>query len=376
MSNNRTILISSNYAWTIFNFRLPLIKSLKANGYRVEVITQYDGFENEIRKFADKVHPLFISRKGINPILDSLSFLNFLICLIKVKPIYFLPFTIKPVIYGCLAANLLRVKSIATITGLGTAFINNNWITFLVKKLYLISFRSVAKVFFQNSEDAELFTHNGLVRSEKVHVIPGSGIDTAKFYRPGSLPQGDPVFLLISRMIWDKGIGEFVEAARAIKKYNAAARFQLLGPLGIENRTAISQQKVNEWVEEGVIEYLGSTDDVRPYILQSNCVVLPSYREGMSRVLLEALSMSTPIITTNVPGCRELVDNKINGLICEPRNARDLENKMIDYLSLCSNLRSEMGQNGRAMVIKRYNIDVVCDQYITELRKLVSNTFE
>ena len=174
----KTLVICSNYAWTIINFRLPLINEFKKKGYRVEVITQYDGNEANLAKLVDKVHPLKISRKGLNPINDFLTFINILWRLIRVRPCIFMPFTIKPVIYGSLAASLLNIQTIVTITGLGTVFIKETWVTTLVKKMYLLALRNVDTVFFQNSSDLNMFLDEKLIQSKQASLIPGSGVDT------------------------------------------------------------------------------------------------------------------------------------------------------------------------------------------------------
>ena len=361
---DNTIIVCSNYAWTIVNFRLPLIKRLKKNGYRVVVVTQYDGYENQIAECVDQIRPLFISRKGVNPLVDCITLLDLVKIFLKLKPDYLLLFTIKPVIYGSIAAKLFNIKTIVMITGLGTAFIEENWITRLVKHLYRFALSSVATIFFQNNDDKKLFLRNNLVNPNVCKLTPGSGIDTCQFvYSP--IPQNNEItFILIARMLWDKGIGEYTEAAKIIKLKYPNTKFQLLGALGVENRTAISDERMAAWVKEGSIEYLGETNDVRPYIEKSSCVVLPSYREGTSRVLLEAASMGRPIITTDVPGCREIVENTITGLLCRPKDYSDLSNKMQVMINLSFEERKIMGSKGRAKVKKEFNQDIVIDMYL------------
>jgi glycosyltransferase involved in cell wall biosynthesis len=363
-SHKKTVLICSNYAWTIVNFRLPLIKRLIKNGYRVVVVTQYDGYEGQIAECVDKIQPLFISRKGVNPLVDSITLLDLVIFFLKLKPDYLLLFTIKPVIYGAIAAKLFNIKTIVMITGLGTAFIANNWITRLVKRLYRFALSSVATVFFQNNDDNDLFLKNNLIKPNVCKLTPGSGIDTCQFtYSP--LPQNSEItFILIARMLWDKGIDEYVQAARIIKLKYPNTKFQLLGALGVENRTAISDERMASWVKEGSVEYLGETNDVRAYIEKSSCVVLPSYREGTSRVLLEAASMGRPVITTDVPGCREVVENRITGLLCRPKDHGDLSNKMEIMINLSFEKRKIMGSKGREKIKKEFNQDIVIDLYL------------
>ena len=360
----KIVLICSNCAWTILNFRLPLIKRLKNLGYRVAVVTQYDGYESQVAKYVDQIMPLFIVRKGINPFVDSITLLHLVKILLKLKPDYLLLFTIKPVIYGAIASKFFNIKTIVMITGLGTAFIANNWITRLVKNLYRFALSSVSTVFFQNNDDKDLFLSSNLISSDICKLTPGSGIDISQFL-PKPPPLGNKItFILIARMIWDKGIGEYVEAAKIIKTKYPDTKFQLLGALGVENRTAISDNRIAAWVAEGAVEYLGETTDVRAYIEQASCVVLPSYREGTSRVLLEAASMARPIIASDVPGCREVVENGITGLLCRSKDYSDLSNKMEAMINLSVEERKIMGSKGREKIEKEFNHNIVNDLYL------------
>ncbi len=368
LKDNKTILICSNYAWTIVNFRLPLIKSLKEKGYRIFVVTEYDGYETQIAECVDKIQPLFISRKGINPLIDIITMLNLIKIFFKLRPSHLLLFTIKPVIYGAIAAKLFNINTIVMITGLGTAFIANNWMTRLVMRLYKFALSSVSTVFFQNTDDKNLFLSKSLIDSQACKLTPGSGIDTNQFpYR--TLPSGDEIsFILIARMIWDKGIGEYVEAARIIKAKYPNTKFQLLGALDIQNRTAISTKQMTSWVNEGFVEYLGDTDDVRPYIQEATCVVLPSYREGTSRVLLEAASMGRPIIASDVPGCREIVENRANGLLCLSKDSFDLSDKIEIMINLSHEERKMMGIKGRKKIEENFNQEIVNELYFEAIK--------
>lgn len=362
--NFKTLLISSNYAWTIFNFRLNLIRRLKKEGYKIVVVTQFDGYEVEIQKEVDEIKPLFISRKGINPFLDMFTVLHLVIYLLKFRPAVLLSFTIKPVIYGSIAAKFTKVRSIVMITGLGRAFIAESWVTKVVKKLYRVALSSASIVFFQNGDDRTLFIEQKLVEPKVCRLTPGSGLDTRQFpYRP--LPQDNGIiFILIARMLWDKGVGEYVKAARIIKAKYPNTNFQLLGALGVENRAAISDEIMATLIDEGSVEYLGETSDVRAYIEAASCVVLPSYREGTSRVLLEAASIGRPIIASDVPGCREVVENRINGLLCKSKDHLDLADKMEVMINLSFQERKMMGIKGREKIEKEFNHKIVNDLYI------------
>lgn len=349
---------------------MALIRRLNKEGYKVCILTQFDGYETLIAKEVDQIKPLFISRKGVNPFVDFFTILAFVKHFILLKPAITILFTIKPSIYGSIAARVTKVKSIVMITGLGTAFITDTWITKVVKILYKFALSSVSLIFFQNVDDKELFINQKLVDSKVCRLTPGSGLDTDKFPYVDLMRTSDTVFLLISRMLWDKGIGEFVDAARAIKQRYPNARFQLLGPLGVENRTSIPTSKMVEWQEEGIIEYLGETDNVASYIEKASCIVLPSYREGISKVLLEGAAMGRPLITTDVPGCREVVDNGVTGFLCKPRDYVSLSQKIETMLNLPHEAWIVMGAKGREKIENEFNQNIVCDLYVQAIKKL------
>ena len=361
---SKTIIVTSNYAWTIYNFRMPLIRRLNEEGYKVCVLTQFDGYESLIANEVDQIRPLFISRKGVNPLVDFFSIIDFIKHFIRIKPILILSFTIKPVIYGSIAARFMRLSSIVMITGLGTAFVKNNWITKIVKILYRFSLASVATAFFQNADDKNLFINNNLINPRICRLTPGSGVDLGKFTHTNLPTSHEMTFLLIGRMLWDKGIGEFVDAAKSIKLKYPHVRFQLLGPLGVQNRTAIKEIEVEAWENEGIIEYMGSTDDVRRFIEKACCVVLPSYREGTSRVLLEAAAMGRPLVATDVPGCREVVEDGVNGFLCKPRDYVDLSSKIELMLKLPYEARQVMGARGREKIENEFRQEIVSDLYM------------
>ena len=365
---SKTIVVSSNYAWTIYNFRMPLIRRLKKEGYKVCLLTQFDGYEKQIAPEVDVIKPLFISRKGVNPFVDFFTIIDFTRHFLKFKPDIILLFSIKPVIYGSVAAKISKIPSIVMITGLGTAFITNNWLTKVVKWLYRFALSSASIVFFQNFDDRNIFLQDKLVDEEVCKYSPGSGVDIDRFSYSMLPKTSEIIFLLIARMLWDKGIGEFVDAAKSIKLKFPHVRFQLLGPLGVQNRTSIKEAEVEAWENEGIIEYMGETDDVTKFIETASCVVLPSYREGTSRVLLEAAAMGRPLIATDVPGCREVVEDGVTGFLCMPRDYVDLSQKIELMLKLSHEVRQVMGARGREKIENEFRQEIVCDLYIDAIK--------
>ncbi|MBO72888.1 MAG: glycosyltransferase family 1 protein [Flavobacteriales bacterium] len=369
--NNKKVLICSNYAWTIYNFRMPLIRNLKKKGYEIEVVTQFDGYEKKVGREVNRINNLLISREGTNPIKDFFTLSHLFFTLIKTKPDIFLLFTIKPVIYGSIVSKLLKVPVIPTITGLGTVFIKENILTRIVKQLYRLAFSSVPIVFFQNQDDMNLFINQKLLDKKKCYMSPGSGIDINTFSLQPLLKSEEKIFLFIGRMIWDKGVGDFIKAAKKIKSKYPNVRFQLLGPCDVQNRTAIDIKDIDNWERDGVVEYLGETDDVVIYIKKSSCVVLPSYREGLSRVLLEAAAVGRPVIASDVPGCREVIDDGVNGFLSKPRDFNDLSDKIENIILLSYESLEAMGLEGRKKVEEEFNKDIVCKLYTDAIKKVV-----
>jgi glycosyltransferase involved in cell wall biosynthesis len=368
-----TIAIGYNTCHYAVLLRSNLIKSLIEAGYFVYVLAPADNYVGQLQGLGAK-HVDIPMSMNTNPITDVVLFSRFVDALRKIRPAVYLGYTIKPNVYGSLAANLLGIPVVNNIAGLGSSFIKQSWITTVVKGLYRLALRRSAKVFFQNDDDRRLFTMERLVRADRTDRLPGSGVDLAHFAFTPSPGRSEPSltrFLLIARMLWDKGVGEFVEAARLLKQRGFKAEFCLLGFLDVQNPAAIPREQVEAWVSEGIVEYLGATDDVRPFIAAADCVVLPSYREGTSRTLLEAAAMGRPIVATDAVGCRDVVDDGISGYLCKPCNAADLAEKMIQMLGLSATERSGMGRRGRDKVVQEFNEAIVIRKYLDVVNEIV-----
>ncbi len=368
----KLIVISANSAWNIYNFRSGLIQALSGDGYEVLAAAPLDEHSGELAQLGSPCIPLSMDTNGQSPVRDFFLFIRYLRLLRRLRPDAFLGYTIKPNIYGSLAAHLLGIPVINNVSGLGTAFIQETWLTKLVRFLYARALGLSKTVFFQNTDDRDLFIRLRLVRPERSALIPGSGVDLTKF-RPQTVSQQNgwaapTVFLFIARLIRDKGVTEYAEAARSVKRQFPEARFQVLGFLETANRGAIPRSELDGWVQEGIIEYLGSTGDVRPAIAEASCVVLPSYREGTPRVLLEAAAMGKPLIATDVPGCRNAVSDGVNGFLCAPRDHKDLAGKLIAFLSLEPEARMQMGMASRIKVEREYDERIVVNRYLAAIR--------
>ena len=249
-------------------------------------------------------------------------------------------------------------------SGLGTVFLKETVVTHIARRMYKTAFQYPMRIFFQNDEDRDLFLREKLVNEHKTDLLPGSGINT-DFFQPAETPANPAfTFLLIARLIYDKGIQEYIDAIHLLRKNRVEARFQLLGAKDPGHKRCIPSERVDDWSESGHVEYLGTTADVRGFINQADCIVLPSYREGTPRTLLEAASHAKPIVATDVPGCRHVVEHGKNGFLCQPRSSCDLADKMLDMLSLSDSQRKSMGTYGRQKVMKEYDENLVISKYL------------
>lgn len=359
------VMIVLNTAWNLVNFRAGLIRSLVADGHEVVAVAPYDNYASRLADLGCRFVALPMDNKGTHPGRDLLLFLRFISLLYREKPDVYLGYTIKPNIYGSLASHVLGIPVVNNIAGLGTVFIRDNLLTLLVRGLYKAAMSGSRHVFFQNNEDLGLFVEKGLVSADKVSRLPGSGINLETFVCTPALPSGNRpfCFLLVARLLWDKGVGEYVEAARLIRNQYPTARFQMLGFLDVQNKTAVSTEQMDEWVKEGIVEYLGVADDVKPYLAAADCVVLPSYREGVPRSLLEAAAMGRSIVTTDTVGCRDAVENGVSGLFCRVADAHDLAEKMQTMLELTDSVRADMGLAGRRKMELEFDEKIVIGRY-------------
>lgn len=362
-----TIVISANAFWNIANFRSGLVAALVAEEYRVVILAPDPDFPWAAR-FGASAAAISIDRSGLNPVQDARLLLDYHKFVRRARPRIFLGFTPKPNIYGSIAAALCGVPALPNVSGLGTAFINPGPLSALVGELYRIAFRKCPVVFFQNPDDSELFMKRKIVRPEQVRVLPGSGVDLNHF--SVAPPSKGVRFLFIGRLLGDKGVREFVEAARILRARHPDWHFQLLGSLDSGNRSAIKKGELDQWQAQGCIEHLGQVEDVRPYIAAATAVVLPSYREGLPRSLLEAAAMARPLIATDVPGNRHLVRDKSNGLLCAVRDPEDLASAMERLGAMTVDDRNSMGLAGRALVEREFSEARVIEAYLEAIAQL------
>jgi glycosyltransferase involved in cell wall biosynthesis len=291
----------------------------------------------------------------------------------ELRPSILLGFTIKNNLVGALLCKLYGVPFIPNVTGLGTAFLSGQCLKFVATTLYRMAFADLPSVFFQNTDDAQQFCEMGIVRKNQVTLVPGSGIDLQYFRAiPLLTDTAGTTFLMIARLLKDKGVMEFAEAAATIKAAGFDARFMLVGPLDADNRTAVSEDLVDGWVEDGILTYEGSCDDVRPHIESADCVVLPSYREGAPRTLIEASAMARPVIATRVPGCTAVVSEGVTGLLCEARDSESLAEAMKQFLAMTATERRDMGASGRLKMEQEFDQALVVGAYMRSIEMAVA----
>lgn len=376
MSKSKTIVFCCNTSFAIANFRSGAIKALVAQGHKVIVIAPHDSHTSNLSSIGAKCHHWCIDGHGISIFQEAITVKELITILREIKPDICFFYTIKCVIYGAVACRRLGIEFIPVITGLGYAFINETWISWLVKLFYRRTLRWAKEIWFLNQDDREIFIKKSLINTiDKTHILPGEGIDLQHFNAPSlneklaiTHPQENDrktTFLMICRVLRDKGVIEYIESARKIKATNPQICFQLLGECESSNPSAISRSMVSKWESEGIIQYFQNTRDVRPYITQADCIVLPSYREGTPRVLLEASAMRRPIIATDVPGCRDVVLNGVTGFLCKPRNVVDLTENISKICKLSHANLVEMGEQGRRHISNKYDEAHVIQKYLS-----------
>lgn len=374
MPQRSIIAISANTSWYLYNFRKNTILALIKQGYQVIAIGPQDEYSKKLLDLGCEFIHINIDQGGTNPVLDIKTFFDFY-RIYKTKSIdIVLNFTPKNNIYSTLAAHLNNTKAINNIAGLGILFINESITSKIARFLYKISQSKASKLFFQNEDDRRLFLEKKITTTVPTDRLPGSGVDLSRFTFTPAPSDNKVKFLLIARMLYDKGIQQYVDAARTLKKkYGSNVEFCLLGFLDVSNPSAVSTADMNSWVEEGIIHYHGVSDNVEQEIARVDCMVLPSYyREGVPKSLLEAGAMGKPIVTTDNVGCRETVDDGVNGYLCEPRSAESLTEKLELIINMSHEQRLEMGKKSREKIQNEFDEKIVIQKYLDAIEDCLS----
>lgn len=372
--NGKCIAITANTSWYLYNFRRNTIKKLISEGYEVVAIAPEDIYSLKLIDLGCRYVPLNIDQGGVNPFKDMLTLLSIVVLLTRNRIDAILNFTPKNNIYFSLVAKLFSIPVINNIAGLGNVFVNGGIVSIICRILYKASQAGAAKIFFQNEEDQRMFLRDIIPNYTRSERVPGSGVDLQRFARTDAPDDGIVRFILVARMLYSKGIEQYVDCARILKRrYGARCQFGLLGFLDVNNPSAVNALTMAAWAEEGSIKYLGVSDNVEREIAKADCVVLPSfYREGVPKSLLEAGAMGKPIITTDNVGCRETVDHEINGFICQPKSTDSLLMALDKMIGLSHLERSEMGKRSRMKMEKEFDETIVISRYLSALDELFS----
>jgi glycosyltransferase involved in cell wall biosynthesis len=345
--------------------------ALKERGHNISFCALPDEYSARLAAMGFNFIPIDIDRKGTSYCKDLCLIFRLYNIYRRNTPNLVLHNSIKLNIYGTIAARFSGTRCVNTVSGLGYIFIKKNRHLNLVKNLYRVACKWSEMTFFQNKEDLQYFLDHRLIKASKCSLIAGSGVNT-DFFKPGrskqaGLNDGVFIFLYLGRILWDKGIGELIESAKILKNRYPSMRLNFLGMIDKGNPMGIRLSQVQEWEKEGLINYLGETDDVRSSLERCDCIILPSYREGIPKALLEASAMELPVIATDVPGCRDVVEHEITGILVEAKSVSNLANAMEKMINMTQSERQELGMRGRRKMIEEYSEKKVIETYCTQL---------
>lgn len=364
MIKNKRILILANLDIGLYKFRKNLIQELLNQGNEVFISLPKGLLVQNLQEMGCHFLETQVDRRGMNPITDIKLIKKYFKLIKKVRPDLIITYTIKPNIYGGIAARLCGVSYAVNITGLGTAFQKDNLMKKLVVFLYRRACRRAKTVFFENQENEEIFLQNNIIGKKQSCLLPGAGVDL-KEYKFADYPKSENKirFLLIGRIMREKGIEEFLLSAVNLKKQYPEVSFDIVGPMEDDYKNRIQSLEKNQ-----MIHYYGYQEDVKPMIRESHCFVLPSYHEGMANTLLEAGAMGRPLITSRIHGCMEAVEEGKNGWLVNVRDARELEQKMKKFIELPWEEKRKMGQESRRIMEERFRKEIVVEKTMEGLK--------
>jgi glycosyltransferase involved in cell wall biosynthesis len=339
---------------------------LKRQGFNVLVIAPIDEYISYLNDshFTKHIPLNHLCPLGLNPINDIKLAFELRAVLKREKPDLVLNYTVKPNIYGTWVATSLGIPVISTLTGLGSGFTGHSLMNGVLSMLYRKAMSKAFKIVFHNTEDRSIFIKKEIVSDKNSLVISGSGVDTDKFNMGPRNEKDKFKFLFVGRLIRDKGIREFVAAARKAKSILPRSEFCVVGPLPENDSRAIEKKELLNWVESGSIKYYGNQKDIRPFLATSDCFVLPSYREGLPKSVIEAMATSLPIITTNVPGCRETVEDGVNGFLVPVKNSLALSEAMVKMYNASIEERVAMSNQSRKAVVEKFESKLIIKKYV------------
>jgi glycosyltransferase involved in cell wall biosynthesis len=365
----KTIVMCANTSWYLYNFRRSTVEMLVNDGWEVLAISGDDDYVNQLERLGAKHNKVFLNSTGTNPVTDLFTLIHFW-WLYREKPMIVLNFTPKCNVYSCLAAYLRGIPSINNISGMGSGILLRGPVGFFVRMLYGLVARIANVTYFQNPVDQQFFLDELKTTHEKTILIPGSGVNLSKFKSASLKKSGQIRFGIFTRIIEEKGVRHFVEAARLLKqKYNI--EFVIAGSIESSRKNAISIDEVESWESEGVIKYLGMLDDVRPEIEACDCIVLPSYYpEGTPRILIESAALGRPIITTDHPGCRDTVSEK-SGYLVRKKSTRSLVTAMECFINLTKLEKEKMSTESRNRAEQYFDEDIILRSYANSINQII-----
>lgn len=376
LTSRKTILFLITEDWYFCSHRLAIAREALRQGMNVIVATRIQKHRKQIEQEGMRVIPIRMVRSGKNPFKELLAVWELIRIYRNERPDIVHHVAMKPVLYGSLAARVVRVPHVVNaFAGMGYLFISNRLKTAVLRKCISLAFRvllnrSNSRIILQNPDDQRLLVQSGILNPERIEMIRGSGADTELFF-PTPEPAGSPTVVLASRMLWDKGVGEFVEAALLLRKEGVNARFVLVGDTDPENPKAVPSSQLEFWNKSGIVEWWGKREDMPKVFAEAHIVCLPSYREGLPKVLIEAAACGRAIVATDVPGCREIVLHEKNGLLVQSRSASDLATAL-ERLIRNQGLRQSMGIRGRELAVTEFSVDKIVGQTMSLYRKLTS----
>ena len=372
---SKIVTLSANTSWYLYNFRQSTIKRLIGKGYRVVCISPFDEYSKELMDLGCEYYDLEMQNKGTNPFKDIKTFLKLLFIYLKLKPFAAFHFTVKNNIFGTWAGLISNTPSINNVSGLGTAFIRDGLISIVVRLLYKCSQPFAHRVYCQNPEDFDLLIDKKLVNKDKLFLLPGSGVDLKRFNSDSVKYSKNEqfTFLYVGRILADKGLFELIKAYKNLKIKKINCELWICGILNAENISSISKTQIEDWKDIPGIRWLDQEKYIENIYKQVDCVVLPSYREGMPKTLLEAGSMGLPSVATDVPGCRNIIQDNVNGFLCRAKDARDLEQAMTKALNLSKNEYEKMSINARNIVKNNFDEKIVIDSALNALDSILKN---
>jgi glycosyltransferase involved in cell wall biosynthesis len=358
------IIISANTSWYLWNFRLSLIKLLTNQGHTVIAVAPEDNYSTNFFSENIAFQKINIYPKSKNPILELKTLFSYFLLYRKIKPDAVLQYTIKPNLYGSIAARILKIHTINNVSGLGAAFEKKGLTYYIVHFLYSFAFKKAARIFFQNKDDQQLFLSHKLVQEEQAALLPGSGVDLKKFH-PEQKEKGPITFLFIGRLLKAKVVEDFIDASEIVKNTYPEARFIFLGSHEKKDPQMADWNKIEKAINSSFVIFPGHVDDVKIWIKKADCIVLPSYyREGVPRSLLEAAACGKALIAADSIGTREPVIDNYNGFLCKPKNPESLAEKMLSYIRLTDEERQNFSFNSRKLAESKYDENIILNAYL------------